>query len=285
MSRSFGWLLLGTVVSTFANQGCQHPCRQPYPAPPPVVSNPVPVPASPYAPAPQAQPEPPPAPVPATPPPASIRSYEPPLATPAEPSWRPSTGGDVRLAPPEGASTSPSQGGARLQAPQFTAPPPSQPSATPVLPAGIPQFALALEYVATGLKPMLDGVDWLKQNGYRTVLHLRQPGEDDAADRRLFEMRGLKYLGLELSPQTLSRTVVDEFNRIVADRNNYPLFVYDKTGALTGGLWYLHFREAERLGDEESRMRASRLGLRETQNGLQREMWLAIQKYLSESAR
>jgi hypothetical protein len=30
-------------------------------------------------------------------------------------------------------------------------------------------------------------------------------------------------------------------------------------------------------------MRAGRLGLRETQDGLQKEMWLAIQKYLSEA--
>jgi hypothetical protein len=133
---------------------------------------------------------------------------------------------------------------------------------------------------------MLDGVDWLKQNGYRAVLHLRQPGEDDAADRRLFEMRGLKYLSLELSPQTLSRTVLDDFSRIVGDRsNNYPLFIYDKNGVLTGGLWYLHFREVEHLSDEEARLRAARLGLRDTANGPQREMWLAIQKFLNESAR
>jgi hypothetical protein len=156
---------------------------------------------------------------------------------------------------------------------------------TPLLPAGIPQFAIAKNQVATGLKPMLDGIDWLKQNAYRTVLHLRQPGGDDAAERRLFEMRGLKYLSLEISPQTLSRAVLDEFNRIVDDRSNQPLFVYDKEGALTGGPWYLHFRTVEHLSDEEARLRAGRLGLRETQNGLQREMWLAVQKYLSESPR
>jgi protein tyrosine phosphatase (PTP) superfamily phosphohydrolase (DUF442 family) len=132
---------------------------------------------------------------------------------------------------------------------------------------------------------MLDGIDWLTQNGYRTVLHLRQPGEDDAAERKLFELRGMKYLSLELSPQTLTRAVVDEFNRIVGDRTNYPLFIYDKDGALSGGLWYLHFRAVDRLSDEESRARAARLGLRETQNSIQGDMWLAIKKYLSESAR
>ena len=61
----------------------------------------------------------------------------------------------------------------------------------------------------------LDGLDWLQTNGYRTVLHLRQPGEDDSADRRQIEKRGLKYLSLELSPQTLTQGVLDEFNRLV----------------------------------------------------------------------
>jgi protein tyrosine phosphatase (PTP) superfamily phosphohydrolase (DUF442 family) len=178
----------------------------------------------------------------------------------------------------------------RLQIPQTSTPAPSPSPAseavvapTPLLPAGIPQFALAKDQVATGLKPMLDGVDWLKQNGYRTVLHLRQPGEDDAGERRLFELRGLKYQSLEVSAQIFSPAVVEEFKRVVSERSLYPLFVYDKNGALSGALWYLYFRQVEHQSDEEARMRAGRLGLRETQDGHQKEMWLAIQKYLSEA--
>jgi protein tyrosine phosphatase (PTP) superfamily phosphohydrolase (DUF442 family) len=284
MNRNFAWLP-ATLLGTLLVQGCEHCCHQRYPAQlPPTVVSPAPVPAAPFAPTPQGLPQTPAAPVP----PAAIRGYEPPLATPIEPAWRPSADGGVRFAGPDDAFSSP-PGAARLQEPQFTPPPPANlleaSAPTPLLPAGIPQFAIAKHQVATGLKPMLDGIDWLKQNGYRTVLHLRPPGEDDAAQRRLFEMRGLKYLSLEISPQTLSRAVVDEFNRIVDDRSNQPLFIYDKEGALSGGLWYLHFRFVERLSDEEARIRAGRLGLRETQNGLQSEMWLAIQKFQSEPAR
>src|SRR5216683_2675116 len=275
MNRSFAPWLLGMALATLALQGCQHACRQPCPpSAPSIVSGPfaAPAPANSFVPPPQAVPQAPIAPVPA---PAATRSYEPPFARPAEPSWRIPSDSGVRLAPPEDASAPSVGGGARLQIPDFNT---EQRTPTPLLPAGIPQFAIAKDQVATGLKPMLDGVDWLKENGYRTVLHLRQPGEDDAAERNLFEMRGLKYLSLELSPQTLSRSVVDEFNRIVNERTNQPLFVYDKTGPLTGSLWYLHFREIEHLSDAEARTRAGRLGLRETSTGLQQEMWLAIQK-------
>ncbi|HLJ92556.1 MAG TPA: hypothetical protein VKU02_05110 [Gemmataceae bacterium] len=283
--------LLSAGVTAGVVVGCQHPCRQPSPPPPPPpVTSPYPIP-------PPANPSVPPQPifpqVPAAPAPAPIatRSYEPPFAPPEDRSWRPPTENGVRLAPPDGATSPPAVGGARLQSPQFNipssgaAPPGEERAPTPLLPAGIPQFAIAKEQVATGLKPMLDGVDWLKENGYRAVLHVRQPAEDDAAERKLFEMRGLKYLSLELSPQTLSPAVVAEFNRMVAEPGNLPLFVYGKSGPLVGGLWYLHFREVEHLSDAEARTRAGRLGLPESPNGLQQEMWLAIQKYLSEQGR
>src|SRR5262249_39756393 len=151
-------------------------------------------------------------------------------------------------------------------------------------PAGIPDFTLAKEQVASGRKPILDGVDWLREKGYRTVLHLRSLGEDDSEDRKMFEARGLVYISLEVSPETLSPAVVQQFNKIVVDPANLPLFVYDKEGALSGALWYLHFRTIEKARHEDALTRASRLGLKEDQTGAQRSIWLAIQKYLAEQS-
>jgi protein tyrosine phosphatase (PTP) superfamily phosphohydrolase (DUF442 family) len=156
-------------------------------------------------------------------------------------------------------------------------------ASTPPLPVGIPQFALARDRVASGLKPFLDGLEWLRTNGYRTVLHLRQPGDEEAADRRLIEKHGLKYLSLEVSPQTLSQEMVEAFNRTVGDPANVPLFVYDKDGLLAGALWYLHFRTVDRATDDEARSKAARLGLKEDGDAARRTMWLAIQKVLSEA--
>lgn len=286
-----GSLRVGMSASLLAAWavGCQHAdcrrCPTPPVPPPPVMSFPVPS----AGPAPVAATALPPQPLPQA---GGIgrvefRSYEPPLSEPA-PAWRPSTEGGIRLGAPEVTEgRTPERAAAPPKAPAQTTPP-AKPSVTeetpppPALPVGISQFATAKEQVTNGLKPQLDGLDWLKENGYRAVLHLRQPGEDDVADRRQVEKRGLFYLSLEVPPQALTKASVEEFNRIVSDPASQPLFVYDKDGALAGGLWYLYFRTVDKLTDAEARTRAGRLGLKDTQNGDQKLMWLAVQKYLSE---
>jgi len=181
---------------------------------------------------------------------------------------------------------------ARLSEPQ--AQPPAAPRSsgteerdlTPPPPTGIPQYSVVKTRVAAGLKPSsIDGLDWLKNNGYRTVLNLRQPGADDSSDRQQFDKRGLRYLSLEVSPQTLTKEIVDQFNQIVGDAGNQPLFVYDQDGVDAGGLWYLHFRIVDGATNQQALARAASLGLKEDGNDRQRDMWAAVQSYLSKNPR
>jgi protein tyrosine phosphatase (PTP) superfamily phosphohydrolase (DUF442 family) len=201
--------------------------------------------------------------------------------------WRPSPNGGVRLGQPSGDAPPEPGTRVRLQAPDFSTPEPrkaavDERAATPALPVGIAQFTQVKDQIASGLRPYADGVQWLKDNGYRTVLHVRQPGEDDGADRRSFTERGLKYVSLEVSPNTLTEKTVSEFNRLVGDAVNRPLFVYDNDGKMAGALWYLHFRLVDKLSEAEARTKSAGLGLKEDQAGEQQMIWLAIQKYLSE---
>jgi protein tyrosine phosphatase (PTP) superfamily phosphohydrolase (DUF442 family) len=114
------------------------------------------------------------------------------------------------------------------------------------------------------------------------VLHLRRPGEDSATDRKQVEKRGMKYVSMEVSPMLLSKELLDEFNRTVGDAGGYPLFVYDRDGALAGSLWYLHFRTVDGSNDEVARIRAGALGLREDREGLHREMWDVTRQFSRE---
>lgn len=280
--------------------GCDR-CAANNPLPPRYVPNTGPVPppgAVPYAPGTTAPPGGPPAAVPFSP--GS-------LAPPANPAALPNTGiqqnnyiapgitqapappnGVARayLEQPEAVSSAPppsSSGETRPAAPpQTPEPPPARDdrAASPAMPADIPQFAIVKTDIASGQEPYAGGVGWLKAHGYRTALHVRAPGEDDSVARRAYEQSGLRYLSLEVSPQTLSRARLDQFNQIVADANNLPLFVYDKDGSLAGGLWYLHFRLAERATAEKAREEAERLGFKQNLSDAHFKMWLAVQNLL-----
>lgn len=198
--------------------------------------------------------------------------------------WQPADNG-IHLGAPEPTTGAGANASPRLYPPDKTAEPPINKSAT-ALPVGIPQFAKALDGVTAGLRPSLDdGLDWLAAHGYRTVAQIRAPGETDTTDRKQIEKRGLRYVSIEVSPQTLTKAVVQEFSRLVRDKAAQPIFVYDRDGALAGAMWYLHFRTTEQFSDDVARIRAGALGLHEDRDGPQRDMWLAAQKYLSENGR
>ncbi|HZY90500.1 MAG TPA: hypothetical protein VFE78_37100 [Gemmataceae bacterium] len=193
----------------------------------------------------------------------------------------------VRLSAPEPLSAGQPPESANLyKPPQTREPPTASVPPRPEPPASasldVPGFVVVKPRVANGQKPFPDGIAWLASQGYRTVLHLRRPGDDDGADRRLFEKRGLRFVSLEVSPARLTRETVDAFNRLVSDPNNQPLFVYDREGALAGGLWYLYFRTAERADDQKARAEAARVGFNEEQDAGHRTMWVAVQAYLKD---
>jgi len=159
--------------------------------------------------------------------------------------------------------------------------PTDEPSAS-ALPAGIAAFAQVKEGVNNGLRPHLEGIDWLKAKGYKNVVFLRSGNEDDSSDRRQFENRGLKYQSLTIAPATINPALVTEFNRLVNDADGRPIFVYDIDGKRAGAMWYLYFRTSEMLDDDQSRVRAGRFGLKDKGDAEQTQLWTAVQKYLSE---
>lgn len=148
----------------------------------------------------------------------------------------------------------------------------------------IAQFAIAQKNVYAGLRPSLEGLDWLKRKGVPTVIQIRMPGSDDAADRKQVELRGLRYVAFEVSPQNLTKEKVDEFVKLVRDGAQTGVFIYDEDVALAGAMWYLHMRYGEFLEDGAAQLRARQLGLR-IGDGLHAEMWLAVQRVLSENNR
>jgi protein tyrosine phosphatase (PTP) superfamily phosphohydrolase (DUF442 family) len=127
-------------------------------------------------------------------------------------------------------------------------------------PTGISDFTQVKDGVSAGQRPTLDGLDWLKAKGYKTVVYLRGPKDDDTTDRRQVERRDMKFVSLLVSPETLSQTWIDEFNQLVGDTGSRPIFLYATDPQVAGTAWYLHLRTAEFLTHDEARVRAGRYG-------------------------
>lgn len=253
---------------TSAYRPCDAAVRYPPPAvrlqPQPVYAvSPGPAPVYPqYVP----RPDPNSAPYPATPYPATPYAAPP---SAGQPSGQPG----VQLAPP---SSQPYAGSSQKLNPLPSQEPASGQASLPA----IPQFAEVKNgKLSSGLRPHpIDGLSWLQARGYRAVLCLRAPGEEDSADRRLAEKHGMRYLTLEVSMATLTRETADQFNQIVSDPENQPLFVYDRDGVLAGALWYLHFRMVEHYSPEVARSQAARLGLKSDQSPEAIAAWAAVEK-------
>jgi protein tyrosine phosphatase (PTP) superfamily phosphohydrolase (DUF442 family) len=151
----------------------------------------------------------------------------------------------------------------------------------PPQPTDVPGYILARPNVATGLKPFPDGISWLRDRGYKAVLHLRAPGEDNAAARRQFEKKGLKYLSLEASAATLTKEVYEQFVTDVVATENHPLYVYDQNGSMVSALWYLYFRVKMDLDDEKAVAEIKRIGLKLDDDDDHKKAWLAAQALLA----
>ncbi len=174
------------------------------------------------------------------------------------------------------------------------APPPIAPAPKPIAPpsvaleaptagsqAGLPGFGKVPGHpnLTTGRKPTLDGLDWLKTNGYRSVVYVYTPGTDPAPARELATKRGLNFVAVPMTPAGL-RKAFDEFAKEVNDSAGKPIYVADVDGQASW-LWYLLFRTSDYLGDDAARVRAAPFGLPEAKTDEQKQYWLAVQEYLA----
>jgi len=161
----------------------------------------------------------------------------------------------------------------RPKAPESTAeasPPPTDTKPIPKSdrPTGIDEFTRVKDGVSAGHRPTIDGLDWLKANGYKTVVHVRRPQDDDETDRRQVERRDMKFVALTVTPETLTQAWVDDFNKLIGDTAARPVFVYGQDPQTAAVAWYLHLRTAEFLTHDEARVRALHLGLKDEKSDL-----------------
>ena len=181
---------------------------------------------------------------------------------------------------PPSTSTNPPRGAVLGEPDYFETPKPSTPelgptpadpkSANPAdQPKGIAEYTQVKDRVNAGQRPDLDGLDWLKAKGFKMIVHVRRAQDVDDTDRGQVDKRGMKFISLVVSPDTLNNDWIEEFNRVIGDTTARPVFVYGQDPQTAAVVWYLHLRTAEFLTHDEARVRAAvRHGLKDDKSDL-----------------
>jgi tyrosine-protein phosphatase SIW14 len=104
--------------------------------------------------------------------------------------------------------------------------------------SGIPRFAIIEAGLARGGQPSNEGLRYLKEQGYRTVISFRE----GSPERREAERMGFHYVEIPIRSGPFSATPptddqVQQFLSVVSDSSARPVFIHclrgrDRTGAM-----------------------------------------------------
>ncbi len=153
--------------------------------------------------------------------------------------------------------------------------PAGQPSASASIGPGISRFVAVDLKLAGGSAPATDGLKWLVDKGYRTVLDLREPSEVPSSFITEVTNLGLRYVTLPISLKTIDRAHVDRFHFEVAAGEARPLFFFDSDGTRAGALWYIRRIASDRIDHQIARREAEELGLTD------KNFWAAATNYVA----
>jgi tyrosine-protein phosphatase SIW14 len=114
----------------------------------------------------------------------------------------------------------------------------SEPSAQPLSTKAIPRFQMLTAGLYRGGQPEREGFEYLKKNGFKTVINLRTENDEESVVKQL----GMNYVHIPISIQMWSKIpqpAIEQYFKIVSDPANYPIFFHcrrgaDRTGALAG---------------------------------------------------
>lgn len=100
---------------------------------------------------------------------------------------------------------------------------------------GVRNAACPLAGVATGGQIASDHVKGLAQEGFRTVLDLRDPGEARGFDESgAVTSAGLAYLTLPVTAGTLTDSTFDAVRALMGDARRHPILVHCASGNRVG---------------------------------------------------
>ena len=144
---------------------------------------------------------------------------------------------------------------------------------------GIRRFASVAPSVGGGSAPSVEGLDWLKEKGYRTLIDLRKSTEVDPNFADAVNDRGMVYISLPIMANRLDSSRLARFDDLISRTENRPVFFCDTDGSRSALAWYIHLRVggSARKTPQAATSKAEEIGLTDAEVKLA-EDYLATQK-------
>jgi hypothetical protein len=133
---------------------------------------------------------------------------------------------------------------------------------------GINRFAAVDLKLAGGSAPSSEGLNWLVEKGYKTLLDLRETSEANPSFIAEAANRGLRYISFPMNPKNVDRDHLARFNFELSVSEARPLYFFDSDGSRAGVLWYIRRITLDKVSSQIARREAEQLGLSEPSSWL-----------------
>lgn len=112
--------------------------------------------------------------------------------------------------------------------------------------------------------PTAGRVEELAREGFRSVVNLRAPGEQNevlspSEEGEVARRHGLEYVSIPVTPQDMNEATADRFEREVS-RLPGPVAIHCASGKRAGLFTFLHLARAEGLSGGEATAKAEAMG-------------------------
>ena len=119
--------------------------------------------------------------------------------------------------------------------------------------------------VACGGATETSALKGLKEDGFKTIINLRQPTEPGAnIEQNMAEAKslGLNYVNIPVNGQAPDPKAVDQFLATIAKKENQPAFIHCGSASRVGALWLVKRVLQDAWPVEKATEEAKLIGLR-----------------------
>lgn len=119
------------------------------------------------------------------------------------------------------------------------------------------------ERVATAAQPTIPQLAAVREEGFRTVINLREPSEYDAEAERAAALElGLRYVSIPVKTADPKPEQVEAFLDATDDASNYPVLIHCGSGNRVGAFWMIRRVLVDGWKPEDAEKEARQIGMK-----------------------